>query len=261
MPQSNFRLALAQSPGELSGVTARLEWLRQTLATLPPADLLLLPELFACGYNIPDHIAAWAEPANGPIFQAVADLAQAHGTAILYGFAEAADGVIYNSAQCVGPDGALLHRHRKLAIPRGFERDHYTPGRGAYTFRYRDLTIGVLVCYDVEFPETVRHLAKRGAQLVLVPTALGSDWSWVTETAAPARAFENGLYLAYANHAGVENALGYAGRSVIAAPDGREAARAGGAPCVITAEIDLDRIAAARADIDYLADVGGIALE
>lgn len=258
---AGLRLALAQSPGELSGQAARLDWLARTLADMAPCDLLLLPECFTCGYNLPDRLAALAEPPDGESRQAVARLAAQHGTAILYGYAErGADGAVYNAAQCIAPDGRTLHQFRKLALAPGFEAEVYAPGQGAATFTYCGIVIGVLICYDVEFPETVRHLARKGAQLIAVPTALGADWPWVADTLAPARAYENGVYVAYANHCGTENGHRYYGHSVIAEPYGQVAARAGGAPQVLYGDIDPGKVRHAQAELPYFRDSQRIAL-
>jgi predicted amidohydrolase len=121
--------------------------------------------------------------------------------------------------------------------------------------------IATLICYDAEFPETVRHVAGLGAQLVVVPTALGAQWRWVAERMIPTRAYENGVYLAYANSAGSENGLSYLGASVIVGPDGVEDARAGSAPCIFEAEIDLDRVQAAQNRLPYLRDRYDLQLE
>jgi predicted amidohydrolase len=107
----------------------------------------------------------------------------------------------------------------------------------------------------------MRHVAGLGAELVAVPTALSAEWGWVARTMLPTRAYENGLFLAYANHAGHENGLDYLGASFIAAPDGRELARAGSGPEVLLAEIDPARVAAARARLPYLVDRKGLRLE
>jgi predicted amidohydrolase len=185
-----FRLAVGQSPAELATPAARLEWLREVLPEVASmqTDLLLLPELFATGYNIGDRIAAQAEPADGPTGQTIAALAKAYGVAIHYGFAEAVGEDIFNTAQCFGPDGARLGGHRKLAIPPGFEADHFKHGEGCSLFSYRGLQIATLICYDAEFPETTRHVAAMGAELILVPTALGAQWGWVSHTKLHRRA-------------------------------------------------------------------------
>jgi predicted amidohydrolase len=257
-----FRLAVAQSPAELDTPAKRLKWLRDALPDIAASgtDLLLLPELFACGYNIGDAVQDRAEAADGPTARAIADLARQHGIAIHYGFAERADDRLYNAALCLGPDGVVLGHHRKLVIPPGFERDHFTAGRGCQLFDYRGLRIATLICYDAEFAETVRHVAGLGAELVLVPTALGAEWDWVAERMIPTRAYENGIFLAYANSAGVENRFSCLGKSVVATPDGAEAARAGALAEIIFADLDTARVAAAQARLPYLKDRSSIEL-
>ncbi len=251
-----FHLAVGQSPADLTTSQARLDWLAGVLpeVTGQGADLLLLPELFATGYNIGDQITQRAEPDDGPLAQAVADLARAHGVAIHYGFVEQAGDRIFNSAQCFGPDGARLGGHRKLAIPPGFERDHFAAGTGCTLFTYRDVRIATLICYDIEFAETARHVAAQGGELILAPTALGAQWEWVAQRMIPTRAYENGVFLAYANSAGVEHGLEFLGQSFIASPDGQELARAGAAPGVLYATLELDKIATAEARLPYLVD-------
>lgn len=218
-------------------------------------DLVICPELFLSGYNVGADHARLAEPAQGPFAARVADLARWHGTAIAYGYPEAADGVIYNSAQVIGADGAALANHRKrLASPHSFEETMFANGSNPSFFDYLGLRIGVIICYEVELPESLRVAARGGAQLVIVPTALVDQWGIVAEKMVPTRAFENGLWLAYANHAGRENGFAYLGGSRIVAPDGREEAVAGTDQCLITAEIDAARVTAARARLPYLRD-------
>lgn len=118
----------------------------------------------------------------------------------------------------------------------------------------RGLRISTLICYDAEFPETARHVAAMGAQLILVPTALGAQWGWVGRTMTPARGYENGVFLAYANHAGQENGMAFLGESFISAPDGQELARAGAGPEILVAEIDPARGAAAQRRLPYPTD-------
>lgn len=252
-----FRLAVGQSPAELSTPQARLDWLRAVFPEVvaQQTDLLLLPELFATGYNIGDQVAARAEPADGPTAQAIAELAQVNGVAIHYGFAERDGAHIYNAAQCFGPDGVRLAGHRKLVIPPGFEADHFTRGQGCRLFSYRGLRIATLICYDAEFPETARHVASLGAELILVPTALGDQWGWVSQRMIPTRAYENGVFLAYANSAGVENGLRFLGQSFIATPDGQELVRAGAASGIIYGEIAREKVTAAQNRLPYLKDL------
>jgi len=255
-----FHLAVAQSPAELATTQDRLNWLSDVMpaVAVEHTDLLVLPELFATGYNIGDQVLARAEPADGAIAQTIAALAKAHGIAIHYGFPEADGDAIYNAAQCFGPDGAHLSGHRKLAIPPGFEREHFTPGQECTLFTYRNVRIATLICYDAEFPEAARHVASLGAELILVPTALGAQWEWVAQRMIPTRAFENGVYLAYANSAGVENGMAFLGQSVIATPDGQELARAGVDPEIIFGTLQLEKVPAAQTRLPYLKDRGAL---
>ncbi len=259
---AKLRLALAQAPSDLDGTAARLDWLASELPDIAArgADLLLLPELFTCGYAIGAQIRARAEPRDGLTAQRLARLAEGFGIAIHAGYAENADGVIYNSALCIGPNGALIAHHRKLAIPPGFERDHFSAGAGCDLFTYRGFRIATLICYDAEFPETARHVAALGADLILVPTALGADWGWVAETMIPTRGFENGVFLAYANGAGLQNGMEFLGSSFIGAPDGEILARAGSAPEILFCDLDLDRVQAAQQRLSYVQDAKHLSL-
>lgn len=258
-----FRLAVGQSPADLATPKERLNWLAGVLPSVADdgSDLLVLPELFATGYNIGDQVCVWAEPADGPTAQEIAALAKAHSVAIHYGFPELDNGAIYNSAQCLGPDGEILGGHRKLALPPGFEQDHFFPGQGCKLFTYRGVRIATLICYDAEFPETVRHVASLGAELVLVPTALGAQWDWVSQSMIPARAYENGIFLAYANSAGAEHGMKFLGQSFIATPDGKELARATMEPGIIFGELKMDQVSAAQARLPYLKDREALSLD
>jgi nitrilase len=148
-----------------------------------------------------------------------------------------------------------LGGHHKLAIPPGFEADHFKRGEGCSLFIYKGLQIATLICYDAEFPETARHVASMGAELILVPTALGAQWDWVSKTMVPTRAYENGVFLAYANSAGTENGMGFLGQSFIAAPNGKELARAGASPELIYAELKRGQVTKAQSRLPYLNDL------
>ena len=87
--------------------------------------------------------------------------------------------------------------------------------------------LGLLICYDVEFPENARALALAGADLIAAPTANMDPYEVVATTLVPARAYENQVYFAYANYCGHEGEISYCGQSCVVAPDGTDAARAG----------------------------------
>lgn len=249
-----MRAAIYQSA--LAGHTPeeRLERLGSVVSSTD-ADLVLCPELFVSGYAVGDDLKRHAEPSEGRAAAGVAKLARRYRMAIVYGFPERVGDVIFNAALAFGPDGSILAHHRKLAIPPGFELDYFTPGNGLTVFLLGGLKVGLLICYDSEFPEAVRATAETGAHAVLVPTALGAQWSVVAEKVIPARAFENGVYMLYANHSGREGPMEFLGGSCIVGPDGRDLARAGSRETVITSQIDPAAVAAAQQRLPYFRDL------
>lgn len=259
---SKLTVLVAQSPGELVGPEARLEWLANTLehCDTAAADLLVLPELFLTGYNAGGALLDWSQPRTGPWAQQIAALAKQHGLAIHYGYAEKDQNQkqnrdqLFNAAACFGSQGQYVGGHRKLLLPPGFEADHFATGQDLALFDLRGLRVATLICYDAEFPETFRKAVAAGADLVLVPTALGAQWSVVAHKLIPTRAFENGCFVCYANHCGQENGLAYLGASCIVGPDGQELARAGQGSEILRAELHLSDVSKARQRLPYHVD-------
>lgn len=216
-------------------------------------DLVICPELFLSGYNVGEQVRRLAEPRTGAFAKAASALAQKRRTALLYGYPELDDGAVYNAALCVGADGGILAHHRKLRLPNAFERSNFTPGDGYTFFALNGWKIAILVCYDIEFPEAVRGCARQGARLVVAPTALKKQWGFVARNMVPTRAFENGIFVAYANYCGQEGDVEYLGESRFIGPTGNTIS-ADDREMLLTAILDADDIAAARRDIPYLQD-------
>ncbi|HIP78218.1 MAG TPA: hydrolase, partial [Kiloniellaceae bacterium] len=220
--------------------------------------LLVAPELATTGYGAGAAIGALAEPLDGPQVKHLAAISQAHGLALVAGFAERDGSQVFNSLVLV--DGAETPlAYRKMQLYGDYERALFSPGPLQTTLcRLDSLTFGFLICYDVEFPEAVRALARAGADAVLVPTALpqGPFADFIATSVVPVRAFENQLFIAYANHAGQDDAFIYAGLSRIVGPDGSALAAAGPEEDrVIFANVDPDAFAQSRAANTYLADL------
>ncbi|MER5735809.1 MULTISPECIES: carbon-nitrogen hydrolase family protein [unclassified Streptomyces] len=254
------RTALLQSSGRLGDVTANLRILDEAAgrAASAGADVLLAPELFLTGYAIGADIARLAEPADGPSARAVAEIAARHGLAVGYGYPErdtGRHGVIYNAAALFGADGAPLAHYRKTHLFGDFELKWFTPGdEPLVQARIGDLTVGLMICYDVEFPENVRAQALAGTDLLLVPTALMHPAEIVPLSVVPVRAFESQMYIAYANRAGAEGDFEFVGLSVLAGPDGTARARAGRGEDLVLGDVDPEALAASRAENPYLRD-------
>ncbi|MFE9119440.1 carbon-nitrogen hydrolase family protein [Streptomyces sp. NPDC007172] len=252
-----LRTALLQSSGRLSDVAANLTVLDEAAgrAAATGAGLIVCPELFLTGYAIGDDVARLAEPADGPSARAIADIAVRHGLAVVYGYPERDGDAVYNAAQLIGPDGTRLANYRKTHLFGGFERDAFTPGeQPVVQAELNGLRIGMMICYDVEFPENVRAHALAGTDLLLVPTAQMHPFQFVAESLVPVRAFENQLYVAYVNRTGPEGEFEFVGLSCLAGPDGAARARAGRGTELVVGDVDPEFLAVSRANNPYLRD-------
>ena len=252
-----MRLAVYQGPGISGDVPANLATVRRVAAEAAGrgARLVVFPELFVTGYGLGPRLRELAEPRAGPSVAEVSRAAAAAGVAILVGFCERADEGLFNGAALVERDGRLLAVHRKCHLYGATERAVFAPG-GALTMAELDgLRLGVLVCYDFEFPEAARALALAGAELIAVPTALMAPHDVVARALVPTRAAENQIFVAYANRTGREGDLRYVGQSCIVGPDGADLARAGReGETLLLADLDVAAIARAREIYWYLRD-------
>lgn len=251
---SNIRAAIYQSEARDDGPSDKLDRLEKHLAGFGPAafDLMLCPELFLSGYDVGDKIHQVAEPADGPTLKRVAEMAARYQTVLCVGYPERVGESLYNAVAVFGKSGERLLDYRKQHLPPGYEGDMFTPGTAAGLFEMMGHRIAVLICYDVEFPERVREAALAGADIVLAPTALRAKWTFVARSMIPTRAFENGLFLLYANHAGREGGSEYLGESVIVAPGGQLLAVAGKGEEIVSGEMDMTACEAARKTLPYL---------
>ncbi|MBT2398917.1 carbon-nitrogen hydrolase family protein [Streptomyces sp. ISL-100] len=255
-----LRTALLQSSGRPGDVDANLKVLDEAAgrAAAAGAGLLVCPEMFLTGYAIGADVHRLAEPADGEAADAVADIAVRHGLAVHYGYPErdGEDGdVVYNSAQLIGPDGTRLANYRKTHLFGGFEQEWFTPGEDTVVqAELGGLTVGLMICYDVEFPENVRAHALAGTDLLLVPTAQMHPFQFVAESVVPVRAFENQMYVAYVNRTGPEGDFEFVGLSCLAGPDGASRARAGRGEELVFGDADPEFLRASRENNPYLLD-------
>lgn len=220
------------------------------------AELLVTPELGTSGYALGTRFEELAEGRDGSIVGALTEVAADCGLAICAGFPEREGNQVFNSSVLIRPDGTAEF-YRKSHLYGDGERAAFVPGADApHVFDLNGIKTGMLICYDVEFPENVRTLALAGAELILVPTALpqGIISRRIADTVVPTRAFENGVFLVYADLCGEENGFSYGGRSVILGPDGDELARAGVKETLLVADVDPAAYDDAKAQNPYLID-------
>ncbi|MFF5304909.1 carbon-nitrogen hydrolase family protein [Streptomyces sp. NPDC013161] len=252
-----MRTALLQSSGRPGSVVENLKVLDEAAgrAAAGGAALLAAPEMFLTGYAIGDYVGRLAEPADGDSADAVAEIAGRHGLAVAYGYPERDADAVYNSAQLISADGTRLANYRKTHLFGDFERAHFTPGeQPVVQAELNGLTVGLMICYDVEFPEPVRAHALAGTDLLLVPTANMHPFQFVAEALVPVRAWENQMYVAYINRIGQEGEFDFFGLSTLAGPDGVARTRAGRGEELLLADVDSELLANSRAANPYLTD-------
>jgi len=236
---------LAEKERNLDACLARLEE-----AAAAGAELLVLPECALPGYmfDSAEEALPYAEEIPGPSTEAFERECRRLGIHAITGLLERDGDTLYNAAILVGPDG-LIGSYRKTHLPfLGVDR-FVTPGDELKVFDTALGRIGLIICYDLRFPEVTRTLALHGADIVALPTNFPMAAKLQTEVIAPARAGENRIYLLVANRVGKERWGEFCGWSQIVDPYGKRLAEAGETEeALLVADVDVEK---AR-DKDYV---------
>ena len=195
------------------------------------ANLIVFPELALTGYVCRDLVYELAEPIPGPSVHRLEAIAKRENMHIVLGMLEKsskAKAVLHNTAVLISPKG-FLGKYQKMHLPTHsvFEEKRYF--RGGYQTPVFDTSIGklgLIICYDVFFPEITRLLRLKGAQLVICISASPSVRRGFFEVLTTARALENTMFLVYVNLVGIEDGLQFWGGSRMIAPTGKIFAQA-----------------------------------
>ena len=260
-----MRIALAQL---LSGTdpAANLRLVREYTAAAAEAGarLVVFPEATMCRFGVP--LLPIAEPVDGPWADGVRRIATDTGVTVIAGmFTPAGDGRVTNTLIAAGPGTPNQPdtHYDKIHLYDAFgftESRTVAPGREPVVITVDGIRVGLSICYDIRFPELYTELARRGAQLIAVCASWGSgpgkleQWTLL----ARARALDSMSYVAAAGQADPGNALPGSGAptgvggSLVASPLGEVVASAGAHPQLVTADIDVDRVAQARDNIAVL---------
>src|SRR5215210_1646470 len=219
-------IALAQLSPHLREPEANIDTVRRVVAQHPEADLIAFPELFLSGYTVTD-VDELAVRLDDPELESLADVAREHSTALIVGAAERVSDGVANSAVCVGERGELVAVYRKVQLYGGDESDAFVAGNELLVAELRGVKVGLMICFDVEFPEVARALARAGAELLVTISANMEPFGNDHAVFASARALENGLPHVYVNQVGPAGALNFVGGSIVVSADGDVDARAG----------------------------------
>ncbi len=229
------------------------------------AELIVFPELsflpFFPQKRRSQQSAPHAETIPGPTTERFARLARELGVVIVINLYEKEGERTYDSSPVLDADGSLLGVTRMVHVMEGpgfHETDFYNPGdKGAPVYVSQAGRIGVAICYDRHYPEYMRALGLKGAEIVVVPQA-GAAGEWppgIFEAELQVAAFQNGYFAALANRVGEEECLTFAGESYVAEPNGRVVARAPAAvDFILTADLDFGLLQRSAARNHFLPD-------
>ena len=220
-----MHVSLAQLKPRPRDVPANLARAKDLLAANAASDLVVLPELFLSGYQLAD-VEPLAIDLDGPELGELRDAARAASTGVVIGAAERIAAGVANSAICIDSTGELAGVYRKTHLF-GAERDAYVPGDSLSTIRLGTHTLGVMICFDMEFPEVARTLAAQDADLLVTISANPVPFALDHDLFARTRALENGLPHVYVNRVGEEDRIAFCGGSLALDPDAAVLAEAG----------------------------------
>lgn len=234
------------------------------IAVSQGAQLLVFPELFAWQYAAFSRrdpaLLDLAEPLDGPVVEAMRRFAQRSRVWVVAPiFERLLSGVAADSAVIVDADGAVRGVYRKTHVAliaqenSGQEKFYFREGNAFPVWDTPWGKLGVLICYDRNFPEAWRLLVQQGAEIVAVP--ITTDGRTMFREVAQVMCYLNGVFGIFVNRVGPESNRRFFGGSLIAGPDGAMLAEAGSEPGVILATLDIDRLARVRATMPFLRDL------
>jgi 5-aminopentanamidase len=249
------KIVLAQAKPILFDKQANLEKMESSIkkASADGADLILFPELFLTGYFTRDRTLELAEDFEGPSIKQIQEMAKSNQIKVVFGFPEKMNGLVYNSAAFIGENGLVIGSFQKVHLW-DEESKYFQPGSTFKVWPTNIGTIGIMICYDTEFPESARSLALQGADMILAPTANMAPFQHVQQLYIQTRAAENQVFVATTNQIGYEENTFFFGESAAADPNGQLLAKLDDSEGNCLIDIDLSLIQKAREFPCYLQD-------
>jgi predicted amidohydrolase len=245
---TEVNVALAQISSKVGDKETNIKTMEKTIteAKRKGANLIIFPELALTGYVVRDLAYELAEPIpTGPSIREITKTAKRQNVHVIFGMIEnsvKAAAVLHNTAVLVGPRG-FVGKYQKMHLPTHSvfeEKRYFRPGYKTPVFETDIGKIGLIICYDIFFPEITRVMRLKGAQLITCISASPSTRRGFFEILTAARAIENTVFLAYTNLVGIEDGLQFWGGSRLIAPNGN-----------IMTQAKYDEEALTMAKIDY----------
>jgi len=226
--KEKFKVALAQISCKKGDKTENMRKIQDEVAKAKKqgAGLVVFPELSLTGYILRDQIYELAETIPGHSTTVLEKLAKKTGTYIIFGMPELSEktqATVHNTAVLIGPDG-FIGKYHKMYLPTHSvfeEKRYFRPGYQTSVFETELGKIGLIICYDIFFPEVSRLTRLKGAQLIVCISASPATRRTFFEILTAARAIENTTFLAYVNLVGIEDGLQFWGGSRLVGPNGK----------------------------------------
>jgi predicted amidohydrolase len=244
-------VTLAQVTCQLHDKEANLRRMRD-IVRKAKGKIVVFPEMSLTGYLPRDDLFLLAETVVGPSIKSILRLAKETKKDIVFGAPmrdEEVPGLVYNSCLCATGNGQLF-KYDKMYLPTFGpfeEKVFFTPGKNAVVAEGRHAKIGLMVCYDMFFPELAKLETLLGAQILVNISAAPTTSRPFFRRVMPGRAVENAIFLAYTNLVGVHGSLVFGGSSVLLGPRGEELARGKDLEQdIVTGQVDLADIEIAR---------------
>ncbi len=219
-----LKVAVVQMQPELGKMQANISQIVESIrkiATTQPVDIIVFPELSVTGYEGGQRFTQMAQRVPGAVTNIIGQAAHDFAVHVVIGMAIRRDveAVLYNGAVLIAPDGEVEAEYRKVHL-QADERLVFRPGRTLKPIETEVGTIGLLLGWDLAFPEVARNLVLQGAEALLIPAAWETKNIAIWRTLLMARAYENDVFIAAANRFGEEPSYVFGGQSAILAPGG-----------------------------------------
>lgn len=220
MKETSLRVRVAQPDRIPESHEDALTMVAALLRDCPDIDLLVLPELALCGYGDGGRIRRLATEANSAFIDDLRRLVEASGTGLIAGHALRDGETLYNCAMAIRPGQEANVIYRKVHLWGTYEKSLFAPGVPSPVFRWNGLTLGMLICHDLDYARTAADLVARGADVIIVLSATNHRYGIIADHVVPARAYENVSYVVYADAAGTDGDFEFLGHSRLVGPDG-----------------------------------------
>ena len=263
---NNMRIALIQQTASEDNESNIVKGLKNIdKAAEMGAELAVFAELaftrFYPQYRANKNLSELAEPVPGPTTKKFMDKAKEHNMVIVINLFEIEKGHTYDSSPVIDSDGSLLGTTRMVHIADYecfYEKSYYEEGNhGAQVYNTAVGKVGVAICYDRHYPEFMRALGVKGAEVVVIPQA-GTIGEWpdgLYEAELQVASFHNGYFCALANRVGKEDQMEFAGESVITNPEGRIIAQSpSGIDDILIHNLDLSEVEKSNARTMFFRD-------